>query len=273
MSVAQPPEHMGIAARVGALTLAGLRWLGRLGFLAGDTAAAIVLEPFRGRPVRRPLIAAQAVLVGVKSLPVVLLVLFFVGLVLALQLSAILQRFGAVEYVGSVVGVAVTRELGPLMAAIVFTGFAGAAMAAELGTMKVGEEIDAMVASALSPVRFLVAPRALACFLMVPAVTVLADVVGILGGVVVTAGFVGVAPQLYFDRMFDVMTAMDVWTGIIKSGVFGLVIALVACLEGLSVRGGAAGVGRATTRSVVIGIVAIIVVDCFFAGLFYLVEV
>jgi phospholipid/cholesterol/gamma-HCH transport system permease protein len=258
-------------ARLGARSLEGLRWLGSIGILTTDTAAALVGGPFHGRPVRRRQIASQSVRVGIKSLSVVLLVLLFVGLVLALQLAAILQRFGAVEYVGSVVGVAVTRELGPLMAAIVFTGFAGAAMAAELGTMKVGEEIDAMTASALSPVRFLVAPRVLACVLMVPAVTVLANLVGILGGLIVTSGFLGISHELYFDRMLSVMTVKDIWTGLVKSAVFGGVIALVACREGLSVRGGAAGVGRATTRSVVVGIVAIIVIDCFFAGLFYFV--
>jgi phospholipid/cholesterol/gamma-HCH transport system permease protein len=137
--------------------------------------------------------------------------------------------------------------------------------------MKVGEEIDAMTASALSPVRFLVAPRVLACVLMVPAVTVLANLVGILGGLIVTSGFLGISHELYFDRMLSVMTVKDIWTGLVKSAVFGGVIALVACREGLSVRGGAAGVGRATTRSVVVGIVAIIVIDCFFAGLFYFV--
>jgi phospholipid/cholesterol/gamma-HCH transport system permease protein len=241
---------------IGVRVTDALRWLGGLGYLVADTAAALLLEPFRGRPVRRPQVATQMVRVGVRSLGVVLLVLLFVGLVLALQLAAILQRFGAAEYVGSVVGVAVTRELVPLMAA-------------ELGTMKVGEEIDAMVASALSPVRFLVAPRVLACAVMVPAVTVLADLVGILGGLVVTTGILGVSPQLYLDRMLAVLTAKDVWTGLLKSVVFGAVIALVACREGLAVRGGAAGVGRATTRSVVVGIVAIIVLDCFFAGLFF----
>jgi len=264
-------ERPSRVAALGARVLGGFSWLGGLGYLAQDTLVSIVVDPFRGRPIRRAQLSTQMVRVGIKSLSVVLLVLFFIGLVLALQLAAILQRFGAVEHVGSVVGVAVTRELGPLMAAVVFTGFAGAAMAAELGTMKVNEEIDAMTASALDPVRFLVVPRTLACLVMVPCVTVLADFVGILGGLLVTSGFIGLAWQLYFFRMFEVMTASDVWQGIAKSAVFGVVIALVACREGLAVRGGAAGVGRATTRSVVIGIVSIILVDCFFAAFFYLI--
>jgi len=264
---ARPSRVVALGTKV----LAAVEWAGGLGYLALDTTTSLFVDPFRRRPIRRRQVAEQMVRVGIKSLSVVLLVLFFVGLVLALQLAAILMRFGAVEHVGSVVGVAVTRELGPLMAAIVFTGFAGAAMAAELGTMKVGEEIDAMTASALDPIRFLVVPRVLACLVMVPAVTVLANLVGILGGLLVTYGFIGIAWQLYFYRMFDVMTASDVWQGLAKAAVFGVVISLVACREGLSVRGGAAGVGRATTRSVVVGIVSIILVDCFFAALFYFV--
>jgi len=135
--------------------------------------------------------------------------------------------------------------------------------------MKVGEEIDAMISSALSPYRFLVAPRVLACVIMMPVLTVFANAMGILGGFVVSVGLLDISAELYIDRTIEAMDVKDVMTGLFKAGVFGAVIGFVSCLAGLEVRGGAAGVGRATTAAVVLGILSIIVSDCVFTAIFF----
>jgi phospholipid/cholesterol/gamma-HCH transport system permease protein len=161
------------------------------------------------------------------------------------------------------------RELGPLITAIVLTGFAGAAIAAELGTMVVGEEIAAMRTSAIHPIRFLVVPRVVACVMMTVALTIVADIVGSAGGGIVSRFILGRDAWEYYHTITDSLLIKDVLTGLIKSGIFGFLIVLIACYEGLGVSGGAGGVGRATTRSVVLAIFLIIASDCVFTALFY----
>jgi phospholipid/cholesterol/gamma-HCH transport system permease protein len=212
---------------------------------------------------------AQMVRVGVKSIPIVCLVLFFVGMILAFQMAYAMQRFGTYEYVPQIVGVAMTRELGPLLAAIVLTGFAGASIAAEIGTMVVSEEILALKTSALDPVRFLVMPRVIASALMLFCLTIVANVVGILGGYLISTGVLDMSPSFYYTKTVNSLALQDIFTGLIKSVAFGALIALIACQEGLRVRGGAEGVGRATTQSVVYGIVAIIATDLLFVWFFW----
>jgi phospholipid/cholesterol/gamma-HCH transport system permease protein len=217
----------------------------------------------------RQAVWAQRVRVGVRSVPIVCLVLFFVGMILSFQMAYVLRDFGADYLVPAVVGVAMLRELGPLLTAIVLTGFAGASIAAEIGTMVVEEEVLALETSALNPVRFLVMPRVMACIVMLLFLTVIANLVGVLGGFTIATTLLRMSPEMYYSNTVDYLKMQDLITGLVKSMAFGALIALIGCQEGLRVEGGAEGVGRATTRSVVYGIVAIISTDLFFSWFFY----
>ena len=240
------------------LAVSALCWLGRV--LRGRAR----LTSFRRRS-----IVDQMVRVGVEAVPVICLTVFFIGVIIALQMAHVLEAFGVIRYVGSVVGVSMVRELGPLIAAVVMSGFAGAAIAAEIGTMTVGEEIMALKTSGVNPVPFLVVPRLLACMVMIPVLTVIADFVGILGGYLVGVGLLGIPSGVYLEKTIDYLVTKDMVTGLIKAEAFGMLICLVACYQGFKVTGGAQGVGRATTRSVVLSIVYIIIADSFFTAIFY----
>ncbi|OGR75662.1 MAG: hypothetical protein A2X32_03330 [Elusimicrobia bacterium GWC2_64_44] len=258
------------AVRPAAL-LSGLRYLGGLGWLSADAFEAVFLEPFRAgrRGVRAEPVFEQMARVGYASLGLVCLVQFFIGVVLALQMAYILKKFGVTEYVGTVVGLGMFRELGPLMTGVVMAGYAGAAISAELGTMAVSEEIEALRALAISPVRYLVAPRVLAAAVMIPCVTMVGDFSGVLGGLLTGWGALGVAPGLFVRKLLDGLAVSDVLIGVFKSLVFAVLISVISCREGLGVDSGAEGVGRAATRSVVYSVVAIIAADCFFTALFH----
>jgi len=168
-----------------------------------------------------------------------------------------------------VVSIAMVRELGPMLTGVVMAGFAGASIAAELGTMRVNEEISALESIGLNPVGYLVVPRLLATMIMVPCLTILADLVGIMGGFVIGTGLLGINYTLWFNRSIEFLVYKDIYTGTIKSLFFAIIVALISCYEGFRVEGGPEGVGRATTRSVVIIIVMVIAADCFFTALFY----
>jgi phospholipid/cholesterol/gamma-HCH transport system permease protein len=242
-----------------------------VGYLIFDALASAWrgLVSGRGRRLGWRNLWAQMVRVGVKSVPIVMLVLFCIGAILALQMAPVLKDYGALDRTATIISIAVFRELGPLVAAVVLTGFAGASIAAELGSMVVSEEIEAMEAQAISPIRFLVLPRVLATTVMMVCVTVVADLTGILGGLVVSDALLGIPPHKYLNVTFDAIKVHDFTTGLIKAGVFGALISSLACYLGLNVTGGAQGVGVATTRTVVLTIVALIVVDLMFTGVFY----
>lgn len=217
----------------------------------------------------RTALVTQIVRVGVKSVGIVMLVSGCIGFILALQMSPPLANFGQTDKIANIVGVAILRELGPLIAAIVMTGFAGASIAAELGTMVVGEEIEALEAHALNPIRFLVVPRILATIIALVLITVIGDLTGIFFGGVMTIGFLDVSYELYVANTLQQLVLSDFTTGLIKASVFGLILSSIACYNGLSVTGGAAGVGRATTSTVVQAIVAIIIADFIFTAIFF----
>ncbi|MCM8774873.1 MAG: ABC transporter permease [Candidatus Omnitrophica bacterium] len=221
------------------------------------------------KAIRYPHLIHQMVLMGVDSLGIVCLVALSVGMVLALQAAYQLKLFGAVMYTGSLVSVAMCRELGPLIASIVISGRVGARLAAELGTMRVNEEVDALTTMGLNPISYLVMPRCLALIIMLPFLTVITDVVGMFGGFLIGTLGVNINPYLYLAKNFDALVLKDIYTGLIKSGVFAFVIALVSCHQGLCVSGGAEEVGKATTQAVVISIVLIIIVDCLATAVFY----
>ncbi|MBI5369559.1 MAG: ABC transporter permease [Planctomycetes bacterium] len=213
--------------------------------------------------------AEQGVRVGVKSLPISMLVLFFLGMILALQTAYILKKFGVTEYVSNLVSVAIIRELGPLITALVMSGFIAGSIAAELGTMQVYEEIMALRTSAIHPNRFLVVPRLLATMLMLPCVTIFADLAGIIGGWVIGTAILQINSDLFIAKCIEAVVAKDFATGLIKTEAFAVLLGLIGCHQGLATKGGADGVGRATTNAVVLSILAIIVADCLFTFLFY----
>jgi phospholipid/cholesterol/gamma-HCH transport system permease protein len=222
----------------------------------------------RGR-IRAESLVQQMVRVGVRSIPIVMLVQVFIGVILALNLAPTLETYGQLERVADVVAIAVFRELGPLITAILLSGFAGASIAAELGAMVEGEEIKALRAHALDPIRFLVVPRVVATAAMMIGLTVLADVIGAVGGLLTAVFVLDISPFTYIDLTREAVGPADYLTGLAKAVVFGTIIASLACYEGLNVRGGAEGVGRATTTTVVKSIVALIAADCCFTAAFY----
>jgi len=255
--------------RVGSQGEGFLAYMGGLGYLGWDALKFTVLGL-----VVRPRIKAdetffQMVRLGVRAIPIIVLVQTFVGMILAFQLAPVLADYGQLDKVATVVAIAMFRELGPLISAIVLTGFAGAAIAAELGTMVVGEEISALRTGAIHPIRFLVVPRVVACVLMTVCLTVLANLVGTMGGGLISWGVLQLDPWQYYHTAVDALIVKDIVTGLIKGGVFGFLIVIVSCYEGLSVTGGAGGVGRATTLSVVRSIFLIITANCAFTAFFY----
>ena len=214
-------------------------------------------------------LAVQVVRVGTRSIGIVLLVSGCIGIILALQTAPSLREFGQVDKVANLVGVAVFRELGPLIAAIVLTGFAGASIAAELGTMKVGEEIEALEAMALNPIRFLVMPRVIATASSLIVLSVFADICSVVFGGVVGVFVLDIPYEVYKLNTLSQLRPVDFNTGLIKAAVFGTLLGLIACTNGLKVTGGAAGVGKATTNTVVQTTVAIVICDLLFSALFF----
>ncbi len=230
--------------------------------LLGEAAYWLLVGPFKGYKLRVGEILRQSVRIGVNAVPIVFLVNFFVGVTLAVTVADILNIFGAPEFTGAVMGVGFWRELAPLLTGIVMAGFAGASLAAELGTMKVNEELMALEAMALNPVRYLCVPRLVAILVMVPVLTLLGSAFGIFGGYIVFTALLDFSPKAYYDKMVEAMAYKDIWVGCMKAGIFGTIVGLVGLVQGFSVRGGAEGVGRATTNAVVYSIILIIGTDC-----------
>lgn len=217
-----------------------------------------------------PELFRQMVRVGFDSIPVVLVTTLFTGMVLALQTFNGFARFHAENLVGSVVALSLTRELAPVLTALMVTGRVGSAMAAELGTMRVTEQIDALTSLATEPVQYLIVPRVTASVLMMPLLVIMGDAVGIYGGYFVAVQLLGANPVAYLDNSFQYLRVSDdVVSGVIKAAVFGLIFSLIACVRGYMTTGGAEGVGRSTTRAVVAGSLTVLVVDFFLTKLLY----
>jgi phospholipid/cholesterol/gamma-HCH transport system permease protein len=217
-----------------------------------------------------PELLRQMVRVGFDSIPVVFVTTLFTGMVLALQTFNGFARFHAQNLVGSVVALSLTRELAPVLTALMVTGRVGSAMAAELGTMRVTEQIDALTALGTEPVQYLIVPRVTASVVMMPLLVIMGDAVGIYGGYFVAVQLLGANPVAYLDNSFQFLHVKDdVVSGIIKAAVFGLVFSLIACIRGYNTTGGAEGVGRSTTRAVVAGSLAVLVVDFFLTKLLF----
>ena len=220
-------------------------------------------------PFQKYRVLEQARKTGFDSLPIVSLVSLFIGVIFALQSAYFMQRMGSEIYIASLVALALVRELGPVITALVVAGRVGASITAELGSMQVTEQIDALETLATNPIKYLVVPRFLALTFMLPLLTLYADIIGILGGYLICVHKLGISSSMYMHVTFDSLFYKDLFTGLLKSVFFGMIIAFVSCFQGFSVEGGAEGVGQATTRSVVTTFILIIVADCFFTAIFY----
>ncbi|TNF38154.1 MAG: ABC transporter permease [Deltaproteobacteria bacterium] len=237
--------------------------------LTSDTFGFLFGGARRTRRVRRGATAFEAVRFGVDALPIVALISFLVGLVVALQAAYQLARFGANIYVADLIAVSMTREMGPLMTAIIIAGRSGAAIAAEIATMQVSEEIDALYVMGLEPTRYIVVPKFLGMTVTMPLLVAFANFFGVIGGFLVSILYLGVGPGAFWSQVGDALFLKDVATGLTKSVAFAWIIVLIAAHRGFSARGGAESVGRVTTASVVSSIFWVIVADAVFSILFY----
>jgi len=246
----------------------GLAYLGGLAQLLGRAGAHVFVSPLKGRlSLQRAF--HQAMVIGVGAVPVVSFITFFIGVIMALQGAYELKRFGALHLVADTVAISITRELGPLVTAIVVIGRSGSAFAAEIGTMKVTEELDALETMALHPIAFLVTPKLMAMLVMMPCLTIWADLMGVLGGSVF--GVIGADYTFgtYLAATRDALYMRDITTGLVKSIVFALVITGVGCQEGFRTGSGSEEVGRSTTAAVVTSIFLVVLVDLIFTAVFY----
>lgn len=233
----------------------------------------IFLAPFSGKKrfsIQNTL--HHMVFAGVNSLPILFLILYLVGMILAFNAAYQLRKLGVMSYVPIIVGTAIAREIGPLLTAIVIAARVGASYTAEIGTMRVSEEIVALETLAINPIRYLVVPRLVAMLILFPLLVTVANCVGMAGGMTVGWLNLDMSMTAYIQTTFDNLVQRDLWVGLIKSFFFAGIIILVSCQEGFAVSGGAEGVGRATTRSVVHTIVLVIAANLFFAALFFLQE-
>jgi phospholipid/cholesterol/gamma-HCH transport system permease protein len=258
-----------LVALIGKTVIECLAYLGALMSLVARASYCVFIGPFQKKPVRWRRVVTQAAEVGVRALPILSLISFFIGLILALQFAYELRKLGALSQVATAVAITVTRELGPLITAILVIGRSGSAFAAEIGTMRVTEEIDAMETMAIEPVEFLVVPKFAAMMIMMPCLTLWANAMGILGGCLFGVTEANFTWSRYMRGSLDALYLHDITTGLIKSVMFGITITAVGCYEGLSTGGGAEEIGRSTTRAVVMSIFMVIAVDLIFTAIFF----
>lgn len=275
---AQPTANQGpdfsqsifvvVFGTVGRVVLNVLYPFAQVAAMVVDTLNWLLIKPLGGHGLRVRAAIREYVQFGYRSMPIVGLICFLLGAILALQTAYQLERFGATRLIATLVGVAAMRELAPLMTAILLTGRSGSAITAEIGTMKVSEEIDALHVMGINPTKYLIVPKFLAMVLAFPSVTILATAIMIAGGMSIGVFYVGIAPNVYLNVTAQALTWSDFLSGMTKSVFYGVVVCWVGVYRGFQVRGGAEGVGRMTTSSVVTSIFLIIVVDLIFTILF-----
>jgi phospholipid/cholesterol/gamma-HCH transport system permease protein len=251
-------------AVIGAAVLHALTLVGDVAAFTGRAVAAGLTPPYYPR-----MFVRQMIDIGYYSLPVVGLTAIFTGAVLALQSYTGFQRFQAESALATIVVLSMTRELGPVLAGLMVAGRVGAAIAAELGTMRVTEQIDALTTLSTDPFKYLVAPRLFAGLLMLPLLVLVADVIGVLGGYLISVYNLGFNPHGYIDQTWRYLEPIDVVSGLVKAGVFGFIVALMGCYHGYGSKGGAQGVGTATTKAVVSASILILVSNYFVTQVFF----
>ncbi|MDP6573534.1 MAG: ABC transporter permease [Rhodospirillales bacterium] len=255
---------MKILQHIGRIFLAFLATVGRLAPFMGSAAVHCVRPPFYPRTVLRHMVE-----IGYYSLPVVGLTAIFAGMVLALQSYTGFARFSAEGAIANVVVLSITRELGPVLAGLMVAGRIGASLAAEIGTMRVTEQIDALTTLSTNPMKYLVAPRIIAGLVMFPFLVLVADVIGVYGGYLVAVYKLGFNPANYLQRTYEFLQAEDVNSGLVKAAVFGVIVTLMGCYHGYHSKGGAQGVGKATTNAVVSAPILILSFDYILTEMFF----
>lgn len=253
---------------IGKTTIGFLKEVSNFFFLIRDILYWTIVAPFKGKRIRTESISYQVIRVGIRAIPIICLVLFLVGMILAVAMSPLLVRFGVPSLIANIIAVSVTREIGALLTALVMSGFAGASIAAEIGTMNVSEELMALETSALNPVYFLIVPRVLATAIALPCLVIISDIAGIVGGLITSKLLLDVSPSLYMQLTFESIEIRILVYSIVKSITFGVIISSLACYHGIKVRGGAEGVGKETTNSVVFSMIFIILINLVFS-MFY----
>ena len=241
-----------------------IRYVGQLSLLWGQACVFCVTPPYKGL---RSL--NQANRIGPGSFFITALVAFFVGMIISLQMAYQMVQLSAEMYIPNIVAVSLTRELAPVLTALIVAGRIGAGIAAEIGSMVVTEQVDALKAFAVNPVKYLVVPRFLGLIVMLPVLTMFADIVGIWGGYIICVYKLHLGHEMFWKMTFKALAMKDIFTGLVKTFFFGMIIAVVGCHQGLMVKGGAEGVGKATTTAVVRSFILIVMTDCLITFIFY----
>lgn len=264
MTETSPNALTGWFDHVGRKVVAAIEEAGYLFALLVESLFWIFCGPFYKQPVRIPSVFAQMMQIGIAAIPIVFVLSFAIGVMLAIQGIHTLKTFGAESQVVYGIAFSVAREFGPLITGILIAGRSGSSLAARIGTMQVNQEIDALRVMGINPARFLIAPALLAMMIMVPTLTFFSDLAAMFGGAVYSALEMGLSFDAYTHQSLDILTEDDIMQGLIKSGVFAIIIVMVGVVNGFSVQGGAEGVGKATTRSVVMSISCIVIADMLF---------
>jgi phospholipid/cholesterol/gamma-HCH transport system permease protein len=262
------PRPPGLVEEIGRQTLGVLEDIYTIIVFVGELGAALVGVARHPRRVRWKDILLVAERAGVNALPIVTLISFLVGLIMAFQAAIPMRQFGAEIFVADLIAISMVRELGPLITAILLAGRSGSSFAAELGTMKVNEELDALTTMGLDPVRFLVVTRVIAAVAMTPLLTLFSNLIGVIGGSLVLISL-GYPLVTYMNRVFASLDTGDLLGGLFKSLIFGILIAGIGCLRGIQTKGGASAVGESTTRAVVSGLVLIVIADGILSAVYY----
>ncbi len=266
----QPPKSRdNLFARIGEKTYVWLNYFADALFLFANIFYWALIAFFKKKLRRRSEVINQGIQIGVNALPIVALIAFLIGFVLALQSAAQLRQFGANIYVADLVAVAMVSEMAPLITAILVAGRSGSAITAEIATMKVSEEIDALTVMGVDPLPYLIVPKLYALIIALPLLTVFANVIGIIGGAVIGVTYLDLAPLPFFNEVISALRYKEIFTGIFKSFTFALIILLTATYFGFKAKGGAEGVGKVTTGSVVASIFFVIVADSILGLIFY----
>jgi phospholipid/cholesterol/gamma-HCH transport system permease protein len=259
----------GVFGAIGKRTLSVIKTIHDVATLLNGITYWTVISPLGGKRIRFRAALSEVVKTGYNAIPIVTVIAFFVGIILALQSAYQLRKFGAIIYVANLLGVSITRELGPIITAIIVAGRSGSAFAAEIGSMKASEEVDALTTMGINPIRFLVVPKLFALMIMQPSLTAIFDIVGIGGGFFLSVSLLEINPHRYYLQTLNALLVKDFITGLVKAWAFGVVITCVGAYHGFKVEAGAEEVGLRTTASVVSSIFLVIFFDFFFTTLFY----
>lgn len=263
------PEKIGIFEKIGEFVFIGKDQFFYLLYLISDIFYWALYGLFNRKGQREGSFIQQSVLIGVDAVKIVAVLSLLIGFILALQSAAQLRQFGANIYIADLIGIAITAEMGPIMTAIILAGRTGSAISAEIATMVVTEEVDALKSMGLNPIRYIVVPKFHAISLCMPLLTIMSDFVGIFGGFIIGVTYLELSPSAFINELLTVIFMIDVVSGLVKSLVFAWIIVIVGSYFGFTVKGGAEGVGKATTASVVASIFVIIIADSILGLLFY----